>query len=186
MATLEAPNNLNHMFDSEQMPQKFANPMSEEDDEDAVTSRGRPIERQESFDDDRSAPKAELSPRSRIGNSIRVSKFLAGEDFGSVDLEYDTDRLSGDFHHEKYRKACCGLLHPNTKTSLGYDSLQMCLLGYIVWTVPWNIAYDVSITTWFDILVDFAIVFDIILNFHRYVIDSATGILITKRSTLAR
>ena len=80
-----------------------------------------------------------------------------------------TDALAdADCEHE-LRRHWCGLLHPDTGVRQLYDLLQMSILLWFLFILPYRLGFVVEPKGWeiaFDIVIDCILGVDILLNFH--------------------
>ena len=116
----------------------------------------------------------------QILKAKNLRKFTELNIFGSTN-EVDEK----DYEDEQFLRARWGgLLHPNTGVSQAYDGVQTIFLVYILVNVPWRIGFNTTATPdmaiyWIDIIVDVALLFDLVLNFFRFTIDPRTLSIVT-------
>lgn len=131
-----------------------------------------------------------LTPQAQAERDLarsRIAIFARAEEFGEVtvdELDMDPDLL-------EHMREWCGLKHPRTKVSIAYDVVQFSLLLYIVFWVPWRIAFETETTPdefvfWWDIFVDAALLFDMFLCMHRYYYDEIHHKLVTDPKRIRR
>lgn len=75
--------------------------------------------------------------------------------------------------HERLRKQCCGILHPETSVSIFYNQMHMCGIMYMLVMLPVRTSFDIVLNPsntmfWVDVGIDCFIVADICLNFRRF------------------
>ena len=85
---------------------------------------------------------------------------------------------------EQLKRKWGGLLHPDTNISSVYDMIQMGLLVYLLFTLPYNLAFDLmseagSFAFYLEVIIDCALGFDMFLNFFRFQIDPRTTEVVT-------
>ena len=80
-----------------------------------------------------------------------------------------TDALAdADCEHE-LRRHWCGLLHPDTGVRQLYDLLQMSILLWFLFILPYRLGFVIEPKGWeilLDIVIDCILGVDILLNFH--------------------
>ena len=81
------------------------------------------------------------------------------------------------------------MLHPDTGVSNIYDMIQMVLLIYLLFTLPYNLAFDImaepnSFAFWMEISVDVALGFDMILSFFRFQVHPRTFEIISDKKII--
>ena len=124
------------------------------------------------------SPRSPRSPTSEKLQSLKRFKNL--HVFGSKQEQADSAWALAQRHKTKW----FGLLHPDTNISGFYDFFNICLLLYLLCTLPYNLAYSVTPRDdepqfYFDIFVDACLAFDIMMSMCRYSYDSKTRELIT-------
>eukprot|EP01045_Picozoa_sp_COSAG04_P006148 COSAG04_NODE_298_length_17490_cov_10.214249_13_plen_177_part_00 len=80
---------------------------------------------------------------------------------------------------------------PDSAFSAMWDLLQVVLLLYVSITVPYRAALDVdvaflSMTWWFDVVVDVYFIVDIVLNFRTSFINTTTDVRETSSRLIAK
>jgi hypothetical protein len=94
---------------------------------------------------------------------------------------------ANEYEHQKemkLKKRWGGLLHPDTQASAIYDMLQMTMLVYLLFTLPYNLAFDImpkpgTSAFYVELAVDIGLGFDLFLCFFRFSIHPRTMQIIT-------
>lgn len=111
---------------------------------------------------------------------------------GLCDTVFGTTAEADEFEwqeEQRLKAKWFGMLHPDTGVSNIYDMIQMLLLVYLLFTLPYNLAFDLmaepdTFAFWMEILVDGALAFDMILSFFRYQVHPRTFEIIADKKII--
>ena len=100
----------------------------------------------------------------------------------------------GDKTDAELRQSWFGLLHPNTTLRQLYDGVQMSILLYFLYILPYRIGFSITPSAGaavLDVVIDFLLAVDIFVMFHSCVECSpclfvARGARCAKHNILAR
>ena len=119
-----------------------------------------------------------LEDKLKVVKELR--KFVDLNVFGSTaDADEAAFVLNEDLKHR-----WGGLLHPDTTVSSCYDFGQMALIIYLLFTLPYNLAFNIKpagIWFAFELIVDLALVFDIFLSMFRFYHHPRSNELVTDK-----
>lgn len=91
--------------------------------------------------------------------------------------------------NEDLKRDWWGLLHPDTTTASVYNLGQMALIVYLLFTLPYNLAFDITtsgVLFWIDVIVDLALAFDVVLSMNRYYRHPRTNDLVTDKRAIRK